>query len=196
MSFVNNVIGGVAIMIVATIIGVAHNAVRSKPIRGGLFPRVSTPSAPQPAVTPATSTNDERTEAEPAPATDMNSSSPGITSEEFATGELTVERVRTVLESGDVILIDARSESEFAEGHLPGAVNIPFDQFVDYIDYVDSSVSLDSPIICYCRSVTCDLSDQLAQELRLMGYEKVVVYRGGWDEWIDAGLSTEPGQEN
>lgn len=28
-------------------------------------------------------------------------------------------------------LVDLRSEAEFAEGHLPGAINVPFDQIID-----------------------------------------------------------------
>ena len=81
---------------------------------------------------------------------------------------------------------DARAEGEFAEGHLPGALNIPTDNFYDYD--VDGLVPIDAAVIVYCRSVTCDLSDRLAQELRLMGYQNVVVYRGGWDEWSEAGF--------
>jgi rhodanese-related sulfurtransferase len=190
MSFVKNIVGGAVIMIIATIVGVAHNAVRSKPIRGGLFPRIAASSSTQSSAT--TTPDGEISASESATAPSSSELSPEITASEFASGEISMERVRLILESGSVTIVDARSEAEFADGHLPGAVNIPFDQFVDYIDTIDSSIPIDAPIICYCRSVTCDLSDQLAQELRLMGYENVVVYRGGWDEWTDAKLPTLP----
>jgi phage shock protein E len=36
-----------------------------------------------------------------------------------------------------VVILDVRSESEFASGHVPGALNIPHDQLVDRLDEID-----------------------------------------------------------
>lgn len=174
MNLAKNLIGGILIMIVATVIGVVHNAVRSEPIK--LFPR----AAGAPVTSEATTT--------------LPPGTPRITDAEFAAGEIPMNRVNTLVASGAVVLIDARSEGEYAEGHLPGAMNVPYDSFVDYAGELESNVLLDQPVIIYCRSVTCDLSDQLAQEMRLMGYERVVLYKGGWDEWTAAGLPTEGGE--
>ena len=63
---------------------------------------------------------------------------------------------------------------------------VPYDKFIDYYDKIMDYVPMDSAVIVYCTSVTCDLGDKLATELQLMGYEKVVVYRGGWEEWSEA----------
>ena len=90
-------------------------------------------------------------------------------------------------------IIDARTAHEYAEGHIPGALNVPYDEFVDYYADLIDRVPMDATVIAYCKSVTCDLSDLLAQELKLAGYERVLLYRGGWDEWTEAGFPAAVG---
>jgi len=46
--------------------------------------------------------------------------------------------------------IDVRTAEEFSEGHLEGAVNIPFDEIVEKIDSVASDKNAE--IYLYCRS--------------------------------------------
>jgi thiosulfate/3-mercaptopyruvate sulfurtransferase len=38
----------------------------------------------------------------------------------------TIAEVEAALDSPDVVLVDARSPEEYAQGHIPGAINIPF----------------------------------------------------------------------
>lgn len=189
MRFLKSLAGGVGIMAVATLIGVAQNAARSRPLK--LITRVAAVhqqgTAPQGA---------DSTSGTPQPARGAGEEaavSGPITSDEYARGEIAKEHVKSLLASGAVNCLDARSPSEFAEGHLPGAINIPYEQFVDYYDQIVDTVPLDGDVIVYCRSVDCDLSDHLAQELRLMGYEKVLLYKGGWLEWTEAGYPVEDG---
>ncbi len=197
MSFLKNLFGGAIIIAIATVIGVAQNSARSKPVT--LFPKVakkiartadtSQPSektsARSPGVASAGETKKGRTAGE------AEVSSGPVTDNEYAAGELGKDRLRALLEAGSIVLIDARSAHEFEEGHLPGAINIPFDNFVDYYNDLVDLVPMDADVVAYCRSVTCDLSDNLAQELQLAGYERVLVYRGGWQEWTEAAYPTE-----
>lgn len=44
------------------------------------------------------------------------------------------------------VIVDVRGEAEFAEGHVPGAVNIPLNQ-VPQMD-----MPKDTPLFLYCRS--------------------------------------------
>jgi len=179
MNFAKNLIGGLVIMVFAGVIGIAQNAVRGNPFR----------LIPPNIATPASSVADETTPTAAETPVGETDASPEITAAELAGGELTKERVLIIMEAGTAIIIDSRAEGEYAEGHIPGALNIPTDNFYDYD--VDGLVPVDAAVIVYCRSVTCDLSDKLAQEMRLMGYENVVVYRGGWDEWSEAGFPSE-----
>lgn len=188
-NFVRVLVGGVVIMLTATVVGVAHNAVRSHPIV--LFPKVQKPNAST--LSPKAPTSDVPRVAEPGSAGAVAASE--VTAEELARGELSKERLRAVMEARTAIIIDARGTSEYADGHIPGALNIPYESFFDehYKD-LEEDVPMDATVVCYCRSVTCDLSENLAQELRLMGYEKVLCYRGGWDDWSEAGFPAEVGE--
>ena len=182
-TFVKNLIGGLLIMLVATLVGIAHNAARSNSMV--LIPKVWRPVATtEQASTPAES---EEMEAKDPPQPVEGD----ITAGEYGRAELSKERVKALMTTRKIILVDARSEHEFEEGHLPGAINIPYESFVDYYDQLINNVRMDADVVAYCRSLTCDLSDHLAQELRLAGYEKVLLYRGGWDEWTEADYPVE-----
>jgi len=199
MSFLKNLMGGVAIMIVALLIGIGQNAVRSNPMT--LFPRVSKSPAMTGQKGEAAATPVQRAAADRDRPAGDDTVSPGvaaeITPEELAGGEVSKEKVRAVMGTGFAVIVDARGEHEYDEGHIPSAINIPYEQFVEYYSALAEHVPMDATVICYCRSVTCDLSDNLAQELRLAGYENVVLYRGGWQEWVEAGYPAEgvPNQE-
>ena len=170
MQFVRHLIGGAVIIVIATLIGIGENIAS-----GRSMPLVPKKTKRLPVA--------ETTEPHPGGETSPDY----ITEAELAAGEVTGKRVRQLAGTGTVILIDARSEAEYAEGYIDGAMNVPYEHFVDYYDELMNTVPMDVTVICYCRSVTCDLSDHLAEELRIAGYDRVVVYRGGWDEWISEG---------
>jgi phage shock protein E len=47
-------------------------------------------------------------------------------------------------------VIDVRTDEEFRQGHLPGAVNIPYDQIASRVGELPSDRS--QPIVLYCRT--------------------------------------------
>lgn len=67
------------------------------------------------------------------------------------------------------ILLDVRSPGEFAEGHLPGALNVP----VQELEATLGSLSADRnrPIVVYCRSGV--RSARARAQLLKAGYTKV-----------------------
>jgi rhodanese-related sulfurtransferase len=87
--------------------------------------------------------------------------------------------------------MDAREEEAYDDGHIPGAMNVPYDKLPKYYGTITSTIAKDQIIVCYCWGPNCDFSDNLASELAMMGYKNVVVFRGGWDEWQEAGYPIE-----
>ena len=77
--------------------------------------------------------------------------------------------------------IDVRSASEFAVGHLPGAVNIPVEQ----IESRTADLRAGSPLILICQT---DTRARMAARLLAPSRRDVVVLSGGTDAWIKAGL--------
>ena len=69
------------------------------------------------------------------------------------------------------IVIDVRSEAEFATGHVNGAINIPYDRIGVSIASV-AGVDKSQPIIVYCRSGA--RSAVAASILAELGYTQVV----------------------
>ena len=81
--------------------------------------------------------------------------------------------------------IDAREAFDYEEGHITGAINIPYYEFEEYKNKLDN-LSKDEPVVAYCSGTDCDLSILLGNQLSSMGYKKVFIFFGGWPEWIDA----------
>ena len=109
--------------------------------------------------------------------------------------------VRQVLERGTAQVVDARSAGRFRgeapepraslrSGHMPGALNVPFNEVVnpdgtlksvDQLKQVFAHVDLARPIVTTCGSgVTAAV---LALALARLGRMDVAIYDGSWSEW-------------
>lgn len=86
------------------------------------------------------------------------------------------------IEDGQVPqVLDVRTESEFAAGHVPGAKLIPHGQLAGRLAELDAS----RPVVVYCRSGRrADIAEGM---LREHGYE-VTQLEGSWLAWDQAGL--------
>lgn len=51
---------------------------------------------------------------------------------------------------GEPLLIDVRSREEFASGHIPGAVNIPYDELPGR--FGELAADRDDEVVVYCRT--------------------------------------------
>ncbi|MCX5752333.1 MAG: rhodanese-like domain-containing protein [Candidatus Krumholzibacteria bacterium] len=103
-----------------------------------------------------------------------------------------LEEARRVVESG-VSVIDARRRDEYDEGHIPGAILFDYYDMGTYRDRVLPLLSNEGEIMVYCSEITCEDSELLANELYLLGFTKLLVFKGGFAEWSGAGLPVERG---
>lgn len=109
-----------------------------------------------------------------------------------AEGGLTAADVKRAIESGLVKLVDARSPEEFAEGHIPGALNLPIKQYKeDFGLAYQVGLRQEDDIIVYCKSPECDESVDLTERLTRNGFTKVRNYAGGIEGWKAAGGPVE-----
>ncbi|RJP70327.1 MAG: rhodanese-like domain-containing protein [Candidatus Abyssobacteria bacterium SURF_17] len=86
----------------------------------------------------------------------------------------------------DFQLVDVRSPEAYREGHIPGGISIPFEEFL----MRSPEFSEDRDNIVYCYSLTCQLADRAAHWLAEKGYP-VKMLIGGFEEWRKAELSVE-----
>ncbi len=168
-NLISNLLGGVAILVVATLLGIVVNAVRPNGV-----------ALIQSGAPVSTAQHVEHTDSVAADTTHA-----------LAEGAISLSEMKRRFDEGVAIILDARDASEYEQGHIPGAINIPYDRIPEYFDVLQSQVPMDAEVICYCRSVTCDFSDQLATELKVIGYQDVSVFSGGWEQWTNAGYPVE-----
>jgi rhodanese-related sulfurtransferase len=89
------------------------------------------------------------------------------------------------LDAGEkIILIDTREESEWARGHIPGAVHLSKGIIERDIDKI--APDQDATIVLYCGGGF--RSALAADNLQKMGYRNVISMDGGWRGWTEAGF--------
>ena len=79
------------------------------------------------------------------------------------------------------VLIDVREESEFAAGHIPGAVHASRGMLEFKLSSTPALQSRDLKMVVYCK--TSGRAALAAQTMRDMGYLNVQSLAGGFDAW-------------
>jgi rhodanese-related sulfurtransferase len=60
---------------------------------------------------------------------------------------ISIDEVKTLMARKQVVLIDVRDPQSFAEGHMPGAINVPFDHIPKYVEQWKKEKRL---LVTYC----------------------------------------------
>lgn len=91
------------------------------------------------------------------------------------------------------VLIDARTEPEYAESHIVRAINIPDKKLDKNIALLPQDKSL--PLIIYCNGVKCGKSKRLAQKLEPLGFNNIRIYLEGIPVWEEKNLPLVTGPD-
>jgi rhodanese-related sulfurtransferase/TusA-related sulfurtransferase len=130
--------------------------------------------------TPKKSVNESVTAAEPR----IKSVSPDEIAEEVA--------------SGQALVVDVREPEEWQEGHIPGAINIPYGWLESKVDpastVFDPRIRPDKSLCINCA--TGRRSALATATLNDMGYEKAINLEGGFEGWKAAGYPVERTDES
>lgn len=88
--------------------------------------------------------------------------------------------------SADFVILDVRTPSEYAQGHIPGAVNLDY-----YASFENSLFLLDKnkTYLVYCRSGNRSIS--AAQLMLENSFTSIYNMQGGINVWISGGLQLE-----
>ena len=100
----------------------------------------------------------------------------------FTTGPVELERM---MKTGEVNIVDVRAAEDYAEGHIPGAINLPKDQWSSL-----NGLRKDKTNVLYCYSMVCHLAAAAAVEFSGKGYP-VMELDGGWRWWKEDGFDVE-----
>ncbi len=101
------------------------------------------------------------------------------------TTKLSPQALKAMIDSGaaDFTIVDVRDETEFAEGHIPGAVNIPVSRFATESGKLDK----DKKIIVYCNSG--GRSYLAYRKLMKLAYKNI--YQTLFADWKEAEMEVE-----
>ena len=94
--------------------------------------------------------------------------------------KMTPQDLSALIKSGadDFVIVDVRDESEYAEGHIPGAINIPVATFASRSGILDKK----KRIIVYCNGG--GRSNKAYSKLIKLGYKKN--FQALFTDWKEA----------
>jgi len=96
------------------------------------------------------------------------------------------EELLSRMTSASVTLLDVRPSEEYAQGHLPGAINVPLETLADQL----SELPVAHDIVAYCRGPYCTLSGEAVSVLRAHGLNARRL-NDSVPDWQSAGLPVE-----
>ena len=101
------------------------------------------------------------------------------------------EEILRLIDAGSApMILDVRTAAEFAEGHVPGAVNISHDELAERLAEIESARH--AGLIVYCRSGRrAGIAEQLLLE---QGFANVQHLEGDMNAWNEANRPTDKQQ--
>ena len=94
------------------------------------------------------------------------------------------EAVAMMEKETDYIILDVRTAEEFAQKHIPGAINIPNETIGS--EELAELPDKNQLILVYCRSG--NRSKQASEKLAALGYTKIYEF-GGINDWTGETVS-------
>ncbi|MFZ3059938.1 MAG: rhodanese-like domain-containing protein [Candidatus Methanoperedens sp.] len=95
--------------------------------------------------------------------------------------DVSVQQAREMIDSGDVLILDVRTQEEYNAGHIKNSTLIP----VQVLDKRLNELPRDKKILVYCRSGS--RSAQASEILVNNGFKEIYNMKGGITDWINAG---------
>ncbi len=110
---------------------------------------------------------------------------PKVAQEKIATVDEVARLVALGPEEVSYELVDSRPLSRYNEGHIPGAISLPYREFNESEGKLPKDK--DTLIIFYCGSRACRLGLFSAVKAEKMGYTRVKVFADGLHAWKKSG---------
>src|SRR5262245_29031382 len=100
------------------------------------------------------------------------------------TDEVSTEQVRRILVEGTALIVDTRSHTEYAAGHIPGAHLLDSPPSA-HVAAVEKLVNGDrsKALVLYCNGPYCGASRRLSDQLVAVGFSNVRRYQLGIPIW-------------
>jgi 3-mercaptopyruvate sulfurtransferase SseA len=87
------------------------------------------------------------------------------------------------------VFVDPRNEKVFREGHIPGAVSLPF----QYVSQRSDPLKAYDVLVVYGNDYDDEVADGMSKRLMELGFRDVRTLRGGIRAWQAAGNDLDTG---
>lgn len=94
-------------------------------------------------------------------------------------------RMREIVSSGSHLILDARPQSEYDQGHIPTALPVPVRNFEESFPMIAPLLDPETPVVVYCTGPACDDGLRLIERMREAGYLGGVLYVDGMEGWSE-----------
>lgn len=111
-----------------------------------------------------------------------------LVTEDGDTLAIPLEDAATLFADNAAVFLDARTPAEYDQGHIQGAVNLPWHAVDTYFETVIMTLDPEAMYITYCDGEACPLSHDLAMLLKDFGFTRVKVLVNGWALWKEHDL--------
>lgn len=106
------------------------------------------------------------------------------------TETITAEELKEKMEDGDdLTLINVLTRESYEKEHIPSSINIPYQDIAKHYKELDK----DEEIIVHCSDEFCDASSIAYEKLNKLGFNKVIDFEGGIEEWKEKDYPIEKG---
>ena len=101
---------------------------------------------------------------------------------------LTLEEFSSLVNEKGAMILDTRPKIFYGLGHVPGALNLPRDDFENAYTAIKKQLDSDrtQPIVIYCGGPPCESSMLVRDALSSMGFTNLAIFEGGWNAWTSA----------
>lgn len=91
---------------------------------------------------------------------------------------LRMDELLTRMKSKNVVVLDVRPVTEFKNGHIPGAINIPIEELATQL----KKLAKNKEYVAYCRGPFCVFADEAVNMLTKKGF-KAKRLEEGYPDW-------------
>ncbi|MFA5507435.1 MAG: rhodanese-like domain-containing protein [Vulcanimicrobiota bacterium] len=99
-----------------------------------------------------------------------------------------------IFEEGGAVFVDARELERYEYEHIPGAINLPVDDFEEHkseLIYLRTA----HQVVVYCEDIQCGASRKLLELLTKNQVRDLVLMPEGLEGWVDHGYPTLGGRD-
>lgn len=95
------------------------------------------------------------------------------------------EEMRDIVASGSHLILDARSQSQYDQGHIPTAMPVPVRDFEESFPLIAPLLGPEIPVVVYCSGPFCDDALYLIERIAEAGFPGARLYLDGMEGWSE-----------